>query len=590
MFNNKFIKHLKKHKKTVIKFGKYFLIGLLTIALFLTSYHLLFWGKIYPNMYVADISLSGKTVNEAINILSQNITMQNKLVLTSQNQTFDIAPSQIDLKINYSESAIAAFERFRTGNIAYDFGKRLSSLFVKTNMGLRLTLNEELLDKHLSVIAGQIETDPIYPSAKLISGKIAVDKGKKGTEIDIQSLRAKIGYNLAFTKTDPIEIPIKDVDPTLSEEKVLLFQKRAETLVGKSLTFIYDESKFPLNDEALIKVLDPAKEYNPDLLELFIKKAAAEINREPQDSTFVFDNGRVNEFKPAKDGLEVKEDVFKNMLMGNIRSLETSSESAKTLEIPVTKTAPKIQTGDVNNLGIKELIGKGSSRFAHSIVNRIHNVELASSKFKGVLVAPGEIFSFNKTLGDVSDFTGYKQAYIIKDGKTVLGDGGGVCQVSSTLFRAVLNAGLPVIERRAHAYRVSYYEQGSPPGLDATVYDPTTDFKFKNDTEYNILIQPVFNRSAQTLVFELYGTSDGRVSTISKPVVSDLVAPPDDLYIDEPTLPAGQIKQIDYKAWGSKVTFNYIVERDGQVIYKKTFVSNYHPWQAIFQRGTGPAQ
>jgi vancomycin resistance protein YoaR len=241
-------------------------------------------------------------------------------------------------------------------------------------------------------------------------------------------------------------------------------------------------------------------------------------------------------------------------------------------------------------LGIKELIGRGSSRFAHSIVNRIYNIGLASSRFKGVLVAPDEIFSFNQVLGDVSALTGYKQAFVIKDGKTVLGDGGGVCQVSTTLFRAVLDAGLPIVERRAHSYRVGYYEQDSPPGIDATVFAPSTDLKFKNDTPGHLLIQPLYDAKAQTLVFEIYGTDDGRVATTTKPITTSVTAAPPDLYVDDPTLPAGTIKQIDFKAAGARVVFDYQVTRAGEEIYSNTFVSNYRPWQAVFLRGTGPAQ
>ncbi len=169
-----------------------------------------------------------------------------------------------------------------------------------------------------------------------------------------------------------------------------------------------------------------------------------------------------------------------------------------------------------------------------------------------------------------------------------MGDGGGVCQVSTTFFRAILNAGLPIIERRAHSYRVSYYEQGSSPGLDANVYDPTTDLKFKNDTPGYLLIQTLIDSASSTLIFEIYGTSDGRVTTISKPVVTDITPPSEDLYIDDPTLPQGEIKQIDWKAWGAKVWFNYIVERGEETIYQKTFYSNYRPWQAVYLRGTGP--
>lgn len=215
---------------------------------------------------------------------------------------------------------------------------------------------------------------------------------------------------------------------------------------------------------------------------------------------------------------------------------------------------------------------------------------LAASKFNGVLVKPGETFSFNDVLGDVSAYTGFQQAYVIKEGKTVLGDGGGVCQVSTTLFRAIINAGLPVVERAAHAYRVGYYEQDSPPGFDATVYSPSPDLKFKNDTPGYILIQTSVDLNKLSLVFELYGTNDGRVASVSKPTITNQSPPPPNLYQDDPTLPVGTVKQIDFAAWGATVSFNYTVEKDGQVAYQKTFVSNFRPWQAVYLRGTGPAQ
>jgi vancomycin resistance protein YoaR len=261
-----------------------------------------------------------------------------------------------------------------------------------------------------------------------------------------------------------------------------------------------------------------------------------------------------------------------------------------TIKLPIITTSPAIRTADVNTLGIKEIIGKGISYFRGSIPSRIHNIQLASSKLNGILIPPGETFSFNQALGEVSQSTGYKEAYIIKEGRTVLGDGGGVCQVSTTLFRAALNAGLPIVERHAHAYRVSYYEQSSDVGLDATVFDPTADLKIKNDTPTHILIQAQVDTKKNTLIFELYGASDGRKATISKSRAWDQIPPPPDLYQDDPTLPPGKVKQIDWKAWGAKVAFDYRVERNGEILQNRTFYSNYRPWQAIYLRGPGTIQ
>jgi vancomycin resistance protein YoaR len=247
---------------------------------------------------------------------------------------------------------------------------------------------------------------------------------------------------------------------------------------------------------------------------------------------------------------------------------------------------PKITTDKANNLGIKELIGKGTSLFQHSISSRIFNVTLAASRINGALIAPNEIFSFDQALGDVSAFTGYQQAYVIQNGKTVLGDGGGVCQVSTTFFRALLNAGLPITERHAHAYRVGYYEEDGLPGLDATVFVPSVDLKFKNDTGNYILVQTQIDPEILRLSVFLYGASDGRTVALTSPVVTNRVAHPPDLYQDDPSLPKGVIKQIDFSADGATVSFSRNVTKNGQKIISENFVSDYAPWQSIYLRGT----
>jgi vancomycin resistance protein YoaR len=204
----------------------------------------------------------------------------------------------------------------------------------------------------------------------------------------------------------------------------------------------------------------------------------------------------------------------------------------------------------------------------------------------GILIKPGEEFSFDKAVGDVSSLTGYKQAYVIQNGRTVLGDGGGVCQVSTTFFRAILDAGYPITERNPHAYRVHYYEEDSGPGIDAAIYTPTVDLKFKNDSGHYLLVQSYIDTEEMRLTFELYGTKDGREVTIGKPVILSQSPAPEPLYQDDPTLPKGQIKQVDFAAPGAKVYFTREVKKNGEVIISDKFTSNYRPWQAVYLRGT----
>lgn len=325
-------------------------------------------------------------------------------------------------------------------------------------------------------------------------------------------------------------------------------------------------------------------EYDNARLSEFIADQEAKYNMPAKNALFSFVNGRVVSFRIEEKGRQLDSDTFLSDFSTKITTLEHKPTN-QTVQLTSHIILPEITLAKANDFGIEELIAVGKSDYSHSIPGRIHNIILAASKFNGILIPKNAVFSFNDTVGDISQTTGYEQAYIIKSGKTVLGDGGGVCQVSTTLFRAALNAGLPIVERTAHAYRVGYYENDSKPGFDATVFGPTVDFKIKNDTPAYILVQTEIDKENNLLYFKLYGKKDNRSVEISPVVVSDPQEPPPPLYQDDPTLKKGVTKQIDFAAWGSKAYFNYKVTKNNAVSFAKTFYSNYRPWQAIFLVG-----
>ena len=353
--------------------------------------------------------------------------------------------------------------------------------------------------------------------------------------------------------------------------------------VGRTGSFFRDTvTKFfrgPVN-------LTPYFRWDSALVHSALDSLASHIDIPVQEALFQFENGRVTEFKESKDGRMVDKEEALNRFNAAVKSLPHAPLYHIVVNLPVLTIAPTVTTEKVNSYGIKELIGRGYSEYKASIPSRVHNVILAASRVNGVLIPPGETFSFNDTIGDISAATGYQSAYIIKDGRTVLGDGGGVCQVSSTLFRAALAAGLPIEERHAHAYRVHYYEEaGFKAGLDATVFSPGVDLKFKNDTPSYILIQTKADAEKRTLAFEFYGTHDGRSAEILNHTVYGESAPPPPLYQDDPTLPPGVTKQVDFASWGAKAKFDYKVTRGNDVLQDTTFYSNFRPWQAVFLRG-----
>jgi vancomycin resistance protein YoaR len=194
-----------------------------------------------------------------------------------------------------------------------------------------------------------------------------------------------------------------------------------------------------------------------------------------------------------------------------------------------------------------------------------------------LLIRPGEEFSLVKAIGPVDAALGYRQELVIKEDRTIPEFGGGLCQIGTTFFRLILNAGLPVVERKNHSYRVRYYEP--PVGMDATIYEPKPDFRFTNDYPTYLLLQTRIE--GDDLVFEFWGTKDGRVATSSTPKVYNVVAPPAPLKIETTEIPVGTTKCIEKAHPGSDAEFTYTVTYpDGQKTDTK-FTSHYRPWREI---------
>jgi len=329
---------------------------------------------------------------------------------------------------------------------------------------------------------------------------------------------------------------------------------------------------------------DSRIEYDTTELKDFLTLSEEKYNLPAKNALFKFEKGKVVDFRKESGGLKISSDQFLKEFDKAVESLKLNNTNQKViLNSEVIK--PEIKLSDINEYGIEEFIAEGKSDFTHSIPQRVHNLTLAASKFNGVLIPKGKEFSFNEIVGDISSLTGYQPAYIIKDGKTILGDGGGVCQVSTTLFRAALNAGLPIIARTAHAYRVGYYENDSQPGFDATVYAPSVDLKIKNDTPGYILIETEIDEEKNLLYFRFYGKKDSRRVEISKATIYDVVSPLEPKYQDDPTLKKGVVKQVDFSAWGSKTLFTYKVFQGEKLVIDNKFFSNFRPWAAVFLVG-----
>jgi len=334
------------------------------------------------------------------------------------------------------------------------------------------------------------------------------------------------------------------------------------------------------------KEIEPKFSYSQEKLNLLINEITQTVDKPVQEALFEFQGSKVANFQLSSEGRLVNQEEVNSLILMTFKQNLTEKPTV-VFELPVSSLLPEIATSQTNQMGIKEYLGEGESFFYGSSAARIHNLTLAASLLHGVIIPPGETFSFLERIGQVSAATGYRPAWVIKDRQTILEDGGGVCQVSTTLFRAALNTGFPIVERKAHYYRVGYYESGGyPMGLDATVYPPAPDLKFKNDTTAYLLIQTKVDQQKQRLAFEIYGTSDQRRVEVDKPVVHSQSPAPETIYIDDPTLSPGIVIRVDWAHPGAKVSVTRRVwDQASNLKEERTFWSNYVPWPAAFRRG-----
>jgi len=245
----------------------------------------------------------------------------------------------------------------------------------------------------------------------------------------------------------------------------------------------------------------------------FVSELAQKIDEDPVDAKFNVEDGKVTTFTQEKRGskLNVSESVKK---ISELFSNYSQADKVPKLELSINSIEPSVTASQINNLGISTLIGEGKSNFRGSPKNRIYNIKVAIERFNGVLIKPSEEFSFVSTLGEVDGEHGYLPELVIKNDRTEPEFGGGICQVSTTAFRAAIYSGLKITARRNHAYPVSYY---NPQGMDSTIYVPKPDLKFINNTPKNILIQTKI--IGTELIFDFYGTDDGRKIEVDGPKI-----------------------------------------------------------------------
>jgi vancomycin resistance protein YoaR len=582
-------------------------VFILLLIGFALVYSTFFGGVIYPGVSLAGQDVSGLTPEQAATLLTQNLTypVSGRILFKDGQQSWLASPAELGLYLDAETSALAAYSFGRSGNPILRVSQQLDAWYGGKDLSPLMVYDERIAESYLGNLAAQLNKPTLEANLAMNGLEVIAEPGQVGRQLDVLATLAPLHESLRSLVDGEIDLVIQETPPAILDASQQA--EAARKILSAPLTLHIPDAKegdpgpWSFSPEQIAGMLTIQKatlnegaqfQVGVDTRELrrFLEEQAPGLERTASNARFIFndDTHKLEVIQHAEIGRSLDVETTVQLINQGL------SQGEHDLPVILSYTQPQVNdeaTGET--LGITQLVSSYTSHFRGSSAERMQNIQTAAARFHGLLVPPGATFSMAEVMGDVSLDEGYAEALIIFGGRTIKGVGGGVCQVSTTLFRTVFFGGYPVVERYPHAYRVGYYEQTrngwdeNLAGLDATVFVPIVDFKFVNDTSSWLLMETYFSRKNQTLTWKFYSTSDGRSVDWNSSGPTNIVEPPEPLYEENPDLAPGETRQVDWAAQGADVTIYRTVTRDGQILYSDTFVTHYEPWRDIFQVGPG---
>lgn len=477
--------------------------------------------KIPRGVHIAKIDFSNMTKEEAKSILEEIYSKKAENEILFKYEDFETTTTYEALEVEYQiDKAIdEAYNVGRKGNIIKDNWELIKAIFQQKEIELEATIDEEMLNQIIQNINNSIEGAVVQPSYYRKEGedKLIITEGKEGLKVNEEQI-------------------YKDVNELIKNQ----------------------------TDINIIKI--PLENVQPDKIDL--QKIYEEIHKEVQDAYYT-----QNPFKvyPEVEGVDFDIENAKNII----------AEKKEQYEIPLIITKPNKTTKEIGTEAFPDLLATFSTQYQSSNVNRTTNLKLAADKINGIVLLPGEEFSYNKTVGERTVQAGFKEAAVFNAGRVENGLGGGICQISSTLYDAVVMADLDVTVRRNHQFVTSYVKAGA----DATVVWGSQDFKFKNTRKYPIKITITVSGGVATA--KIWGVKEEVEYDITIETKKTATIPYTTQYVQDSSLPEGQQKIVQSGSNGQKVEAYKVKRLNGQVI-STTLLSKdtYNAMKKIVHVGT----
>ncbi len=555
----------------------------------LVSYQLVYSQRIPLGVQLQDIDVGGLELSQAKNVVSANVDayLRTPISLRASGRELKALPGELGASFNVEESITRAYSLGQSGPILDRIRRQISFLRHPQQLNLTFVFNDDAFQRGLANLAKEVEQTPQDATIKLANGEVALTPERSGYHIDKKVFQKRVDGVLASLSSTAIEIPLLPDEPQTKVADLAEAKKQIEGMIGGPVTVKYRDRQWTLDKAALSGLIDvqQAREATGaptvkalvamDKAKAWAGNIAKDVDRASQDARIAWNGGNIAVLRPGQDGVAVDAAKFGTVLE------QALAKGQRAVDLPVV-VKPAAGTDNISSLGIREKIAEASTSYAGTLPDRIQNVQLGAERINGKIIPPGGVYSMADTLGEVSEASGYKLGFVIVGQDTVLDVGGGLSQLTTTVFKAAVAAGFPIIEYTTHYYRIRRYEPIL--GLEATIYPPAVDMKFKNDTDNYVLLDA--RTDAGRVYITFYGTRPNREVTYEGPIIENVV-PTDRAvrYEESPLLPKGQQITSEVAEDGMDVTVYRMIKVDGKEVRRDKFFARFRPAHNVIMVG-----
>ena len=535
--------------------------------------------KLAAGTRIGSVDVGGLTAAQATRLLEARAArLENvPVAFTAAGRSFRLTARELGVAADWRAAVDTALRQ--GGGIGIVRGyRRLSLELFGQDLAPRVRAYDAALSYELGRIARAVDVRRL--DARLVRHglHVTIAAGAAGRSLDRAAARTWVVRALASFSRAPVALPVVTVQPQVTVAALVPAQRRATTIVSAPVRATARGVTLRIPRWRLATILDlRTLRFAGPAADRFFARLAREVDRAPRDAGFAVSGSSVH-VVAARAGVALDVPRAAAAILA-----AASRPSGRTVALPLAAVQPKRSTQQAQAMGITGAVGTYET-FYGGDPNRIHNVQLVAHLIDGKLIAPDATFSFNGTTGERNAKKGFLEAPVIVNGELQTGLGGGVCQVSTTVFNAAYVAGLPITERTNHALYISHY----PLGRDATVDYPDVDLKFVNDTRHWLLLRTWVGPSSLTV--GLYGTPvHRRVESIAQPLrvvapppvqrTVDATLKPGEVVVDDPGVPA-QSTSVERKVYAA----------DGRLLSDQTFYSSYRAQPKIVRVGPKPKQ